>query len=81
MLLKVLQTSQENTSVEFLIKKLDAEEKRLQHSCLSVRFAKFLRTTFFYKTLLVNASAPQVASSYFFKKVIKQLFRNLVVRY
>ena len=31
-------------------------KKRLWHRCLPVNFAKFLRTSFFYRTPLVTAS-------------------------
>ena len=72
--LKVSQISQENTiiGVSFYktcrLKVCNFVQKRLQQRYFPVKFAKLLRT-------------PPVVASVFFKKVIKQLFRNLVMTY
>ena len=82
-----METSQESTwvGVSFWktcrLKACNFIKKRLQQKCFSVKFAKFLRTPF-----LQNPSGDWFFTSSgcfcsFFKKVMKQLFRNLVMTY
>ena len=55
---------------------LPFHKKRLQHSCFPVKFAKFLRTLFLTEHFL------RLLPYFFHKKcTIKQLFRNLFMRY
>ena len=56
--------------------------KRLQHRCFPVKFNKTFKNTYlFYRTPPVAAAAPPVTASVFFKKVMKQIFRNLLMTY
>ena len=56
--LKILQTSQENTCVGVFFKRVaglrlcNIIKKRLQHRCFAVKFAKFLRTSFLTEHLM-----------------------------
>ena len=62
MFLKNSQISQENNCVEVFFDKVTGPQgcnfikKRLQHRCFPVKFAKYLRTPFFYRTPPVAAS-------------------------
>ena len=62
MFLKNSQISQENNCVEVFFDKVTGPQgcnfikKRLQHRCFPVKFSKYLRTPFFYRTPPVAAS-------------------------
>ena len=72
----------------FFLKKLAGSKpaiffkKKVATQVFSCEVYEIFKNTFFYRTPLVTVSAPVVAASVFFlKKVIKQLFPNLVMTY
>ena len=54
--------------------------KRIQHRCFPVKFAKFLRTPFSFRTPSETASASPVAASVFFKVLFNSYFATLLWR-
>ena len=68
--------------IKLQVKTWNFMKKRLHYSCFScfpVKFAKFLRTPFLTEHLRWLILHLRWLLLYFFKKAIKQLFRNLVM--